>query len=313
MKSIFTVLAVSINIVFTGDILLDRGVRHEIERHGPTLTSHPSPLTSLFTPAIDSVFQQAQVVVGNLECPATKIKAPVYKRFIFRAEPEWLTVLQQHGFTHLNLANNHAIDQGRDGLVDTWQNIRAAGMTPVGAGPTMSEATKPILLATLPQQPSPSETNIPSLPRNIWLITSLRLTLENFPYLPNRPCVSQEPMDSLLARVARLRASEPHSVIIVSLHWGAEHTLTPVPAQRLDAHRLIDAGADALICHHTHTLQTIETYRGHPIYYSLGNFIFDQQQPINTRAAMVQLTVTPDTLTTTTIPITIQRCIPTLE
>jgi poly-gamma-glutamate synthesis protein (capsule biosynthesis protein) len=117
-------------------------------------------------------------------------------------------------------------------------------------------------------------------------------------------------MDSLLARVARLRAADPQSVIIVSLHWGAEHTLTPVPAQRLDAHRLIDAGADALVCHHTHTLQTIETYRGRPIYYSLGNFIFDQQQPINTRAAMVQFTVTPDTLTATTIPLTIRRCAP---
>ena len=354
MKSIFTVLAVSINIVFTGDILLDRGVRHEIERHGPTencelrtencelrtvncelrtVNCELRTVNCLFTPSVDSVFQQAQVVVGNLECPATKIKAPVYKRFIFRAEPEWLTVLKEHGFTHLNLANNHAIDQGRNGLVDTWRNIIEAGMTPVGAGPTMAEAAKPVLLATLPSsrqrfqalqpdnsrqrfqalQPDSSEQRFQALQRNIWLITSLRLTLENFPYLPDRPCVSQEPMDSLLARVARLRATDPHAVIIVSLHWGAEHTLKPVPAQRLDAHRLIDAGADALVCHHTHTLQTIETYRGHPIYYSLGNFIFDQQQPINTRAAMVQLTVTPDTLTATTIPITIQRCTPTIR
>ena len=315
MKSIFTALAVSISIVFTGDILLDRGVRHEIERHGPTLTSHPSPLTPLFSPSVDSVLQQAQVVVGNLECPATKIKAPVFKRFIFRAEPEWLTALRQHGFTHLNLANNHAIDQGRDGLVDTWQNIREAGMTPVGAGPTMAEAAAPVLLATLPSATHqlPPATHHPTpTTRNIWLLPSLRLTLEHFPYLTDRPCVSQEPMDSLLVRVARLRAADPHAVIIVSLHWGAEHTLKPVPAQRMDAHRLIDAGADALVCHHTHTLQTVETYRGRPIYYSIGNFIFDQQRPINTRAAMVQLTVTPDTLIATTIPLTIRRCTPTI-
>ena len=91
----------------TGDILLDRGVRHVIERQG---------VDRLFSTAIDSVLQEADVVVGNLECPATKIKAPVMKQYIFRAEPEWLEALHRHGITHLNLANNHAIDQGREGL-----------------------------------------------------------------------------------------------------------------------------------------------------------------------------------------------------
>ena len=86
----------SLTIVLTGDILLDRGVRQTIERYG---ASH------LFSDGVDSVFQSAQVVVGNLECPATKIKSPAFKRFIFRGEPEWLDSLRQHGITHLNLAN----------------------------------------------------------------------------------------------------------------------------------------------------------------------------------------------------------------
>ena len=104
----------TLDIVLTGDILLDRGVRKVIDQHG---ADH------LFSAGIDSVFHSAQVVVGNLECPATKIKAPVFKRFIFRGEPEWLTTLKAHGITHLNMANNHAIDQGRQGLMDTRQNI----------------------------------------------------------------------------------------------------------------------------------------------------------------------------------------------
>jgi poly-gamma-glutamate synthesis protein (capsule biosynthesis protein) len=83
------------------------------------------------------VFRSAQLVVGNLECPATKIESPVFKRYIFRAEPEWLDTLRQHGITHLNLANNHAIDQGREGLMDTRQNILLAGMIPIGAGANM--------------------------------------------------------------------------------------------------------------------------------------------------------------------------------
>ena len=298
MRSIFIVLAVSLfntlayssdslRIILTGDILLDRGVRRVIEHHG---------VDHLFSDGIDSVFRSAQVVVGNLECPATKIKAPVFKRYIFRGEPEWLTVLQKHGITHLNLANNHSIDQGREGLIDTKKNITTAGMTPIGAGENMEEASEPVLLA--------------SEPRNIWLVPSLRLALENYAYLTDKPCVSQEPMDSLLSRVYHLRQTDSTAVIIVSLHWGGEHTLQPVARQRLDAHQLILAGADAIICHHTHTLQTIETFRGKMIYYSIGNFIFDQQKPLNSKACIVSLNITKDSLETETIPVEIRYCVP---
>ena len=299
MRRYSTVLAVSIllhlsafagdtlSIVFTGDILLDRGVRRVINQHG---------VDHLFSDGIDSVFRSAQLVVGNLECPATKIDAPVFKRFIFRGEPEWLDTLRQHGITHLNLANNHSIDQGREGLLDTRRNIIAAGMVPMGAGENMSEASEPVLLA--------------SEPRNVWFVPSLRLALENYAYLPDKPCVSQEPMDSLIRRVYRLRQADSTAVIIVSLHWGGEHTLKPVPRQRLEAHQLILAGADALICHHTHTLQTIETFIGKPIYYSIGNFIFDPTKPLNAEACIVRLEVTPDSLQTETIPIEIRHCTP---
>ena len=276
-------------IVFTGDILLDRGVRQVIERYG---ADH------LFSEGVDSVFRSASVVVGNLECPATKIHAPAYKRFIFRAEPEWLATLRQHGITHLNLANNHSIDQGREGLMDTKRNIEAAGMTPIGAGRNMDEASQPVLLA--------------DSPRKVWLVPSLRLGLENYAYLPDKPCVSQEPMDSLLQRVFRLRQQDSTAVIIVSLHWGGEHTLQPVPQQRHEAHMLIRAGADVLVCHHTHTLQTIEQFQGHSIYYSIGNFIFDQHKPLNSRACMVRLHVTSDSVAVETIPVHINRCVPEL-
>ena len=301
MKVFSTALAVSLlvslactanqtsttTLVFTGDILLDRGVRQTIERHG---------VDHLFTREVDSVLHRAQVAVGNLECPATKTVAPKQKRFIFRGEPEWLQALRRHGFTHLNLANNHTVDQGREGLIDTRRNVVAAGMVPIGAGRNMAEAAQPVLLT--------------STPRRVWLVASLRLALENYTYLPGRPCVSQEPMDSLLVCVSRLKAADPKCVVIVSLHWGAEHTLQPAPSQRLEARRLIRAGADALVCHHTHTLQTVEHYRGRPIYYSIGNFIFDQQRPLNSKAAMVQIDVTPDSIASKLIPITIRRCAP---
>lgn len=287
LLSVSAFAADSLSIVFTGDILLDRGVRQVINHRG---------VDHLFSDGIDSVFREAQIVVGNLECPATKIEAPVFKRFIFRGEPEWLETLKQHGITHLNLANNHSIDQGREGLLDTKRNIIEAGMIPLGAGETMDEAVQPVLLA--------------DSPRKVWLVASLRLALENYAYLPDKPCVSQEPMDSLLERVNRLRKADSTAVIIVSLHWGGEHTLQPVPRQRLEARHLLLAGADILICHHTHTLQTIEDFHGKKIYYSIGNFIFDQSKPINSKACMVCLRIKEDDLMVETIPVEIRQCVP---
>lgn len=282
MLRFFTALAVS-TIVFTGDILLDRGVRRQIEAHGAE---------SLFTPAKDSVLSAADIVVGNLECPATVVRSPAFKRYVFRAEPEWLDVLRRHGFTHLNLANNHSVDQGRRGLEDTYRQVLAHGMTPVGAGPTLAAACEAVELTSAKGE----------LPRPVFLVPTLRLPLENFTPLANRWSVAQEDEDSLCARVARLRRREPDAVIIVSPHWGWEHRLQPVPEQRLLAHRLIDAGADIIVGHHTHTLQPIETYRGRTIAYSLGNFIFDQRRPVNSRAAMLQIDVLPDTLKVTPHP-----------
>ena len=263
----------TLTIAFTGDILLDRGVRQQIERDG---------IESIFDKKADSVFRCSDIVVGNLECPATKLNTPMMKKFVFRAEPEWLEALRAHGFTHLNLANNHSVDQGRRGLVDTWHNVERYGMTAVGVGNTMAEAAQPVMLA--------------EYPRKVWLIASLQMALEHFPYLPEAPSVNQESIDSMLVRIRALREEDSTAVIIVSLHWGQEHTLEPTPIQRSAARRLIDAGADALICHHTHTLQTIEQYHGKYIYYSLGNFIFDQDRDINRRTCIPQVTITRDSV-----------------
>ena len=280
----------SLTITLTGDVLLDRGVRERIEHLGAD---------ALFSPSIDSLFAASNLVVGNLECPATRILQPNYKLYIFRGEPEWLSVLRRHGFTHFNLANNHSIDQGREGLMDTRRNLLAAQLTPFGADSTMSAAAQPLMLA--------------DTPRPVYILASLRLSLENFHYLPQKPSPSQEPFDTLLHRVGNLRSSHPDAVIIVSLHWGGELMLQPMPQQREEAHHLIDAGADLLVCHHPHTLQSIENYNGHYIYYSIGNFIFDQKRDINRRAAAVKLTVTTDSLHVQTIPISINNCVPSID
>ena len=276
-----------VTITFVGDLLLDRGVRERIDTAGVEL---------LFSPSVDSLFAASDFVIANLECPATHIVAPMQKKYIFRADPEHLPVLRQHGITHLNLANNHSIDQGRRGLISTRDNIREAGMVPVGAGENMREAVQPVLLA--------------ETPRHVWLLPSLRLALENYAYLPEKPCVSQEPMDSLVARVASLRRSSPSDYIIVTLHWGGENTMRPILQQVVDAHRLVDAGANLIVGHHSHTLQPSEQYHGATIFYSIGNFIFDALRPIHKSGCAVTVTLSADSATVSSHKVSINDCTP---
>ena len=277
----------TLTILFTGDILLDRGVRHYLE-HGGMHRVIPDETADFL--------RSADFVVGNLECPATTIHAPAFKRFVFRGEPQWLDSLRAYGFTHLNLANNHSVDQGRQGLRDTRLNILRAGMIPFGADSTMQAASIPL----------------PLVEGRVYLLASNRLPLESFAYLPDRESVSQEPFDSLLNRVKSVKMADSIATVVVCLHWGAEHTLRPLPQQRLEAHALIDAGADVIIGHHTHTFQTSETYHGKPIFYSIGNFIFDQQKPLNTRACIVRLRITQEKTMADTIPVRIDHCAPRL-
>ena len=112
---------------------------------------------------------------------------------------------------------------------------------------------------------------------------------------------------------AWLKAAHPGCCVIVCLHWGKEHTLEPTPTQRHQAHQLVDAGADALVCHHTHTLQSVEHYCGTPIFYSLGNYIFDLPSEINRRGTVVILRITADSLHAEQHPFTIVGCTPCLH
>ena len=292
----------AVTILFTGDILLDRGVRQVIEHQGFRALFADDSLRSLLKGSLPAGEGRgrAYFVVGNLECPATTIQAPAFKRFVFRGEPQWLDSLCAYGFTHLNLANNHSVDQGRQGLRDTRLNILKARLVPIGADSTMQAAAQAHLLC--------------ASPRRVWLLASNRLPLESFSYLPDRESVSQEPFDSLLNRVKTLKMVDSTAIVVVNLHWGEEHTLRPMPQQRIEARALVDAGADMVVGHHTHTLQTTETYNEKTIFYGIGNFIFDQHKPLNTRACVVRLRIQRDgKVSTDAIPIRIDRCAPKLH
>ena len=125
-----------LSIAFTGDVLLDRGVRQQIRRKG---------VEHLFE-SVTPLFRSVDATVINLECPITSVRSPLHKKYIFRAEPIWATALSQAGITHAAMANNHTIDQGRNGLTDTNQYLLSSGITPVGYGDTSSQSCRPVLI-----------------------------------------------------------------------------------------------------------------------------------------------------------------------
>jgi poly-gamma-glutamate synthesis protein (capsule biosynthesis protein) len=279
----------SLTITFVGDLLLDRGVKQHIDHLG---------VDHLFHPGIDSLFHSSDVVIANLECPATNINEPISKKYIFRADPDLLAALKKHGITHLNMANNHSMDQGRNGLVDTYNNIIDQGLIPIGYAANYDKACQPQLIS--------------SYPRKVYILSSLRVPSENWSFLKDKPCVCEASINELLSSIKQLRHSNESAVIIVQLHWGLEHTTEPLISQKQQAYQLIDAGADVIIGHHTHTIQTMEYYRGKPIYYSIGNFIFDQKKRINNKGLAVKMEITLNEIKFISHEFCIKKCSPQL-
>jgi poly-gamma-glutamate synthesis protein (capsule biosynthesis protein) len=250
---------------FTGDVLLDRGVRQQIERKG---------IDYLFED-VSTLFHASDAVIINLECPVTDTVSPVYKKYIFRANPEWMQSLHTNGITHAALANNHSMDQGRRGLESTSRHLLQAGIIPLGQGENQSAACAPTFI-------SKGKTEVA-------LFNSVLLPLENWVYMENRPGVCQATVESLITAIQSLKKRKPDCYVLVILHWGIEYQLQPTLQQRQEARQLIEAGADAIIGHHPHVVQKEEIYKGKPVFYSLGNFIFDQNKPETTHSVVIQI------------------------
>ena len=278
-----------LSIAFTGDVLLDRGVRQQIQRGG---------VKDLFA-SVAPLFHQVDATVINLECPATSVHSPLHKKYIFCAEPGWMEELAKAGISHAALANNHTMDQGRSGLIDTYQHLLSAGITPIGYGNTSSESCQPVVI---------KKGKI-----KVALFNSVTLPLENWVYLENDPGICQQPIEEMEEEIKNFKQENPESYVVVILHWGMEYQSSPTLSQRKGARRLIRTGADAIIGHHPHVIQKEEYFKGKPIFYSLGNFVFDQRKPETSQSLIVQLNFTSIGYSIKLHPATINNCKPELQ
>lgn len=252
-----------------GDILFDRGVRAEIERHGAD---------SIFS-EVAGVLSGADAAVGNLECPLTHRHEPRPMRFVFRCDPVHAATLASAGFDAVTLANNHILDQGRGGVLDTIAHLRAAGVQPVGAGPDAVAARQPVIIERNGVRAA--------------LLAFVDMPIEGAPPLEDRPGPAMAAGADTVRDAVR-GARELADVVVVFFHWGVEFSGRPVRAQRELARAAADAGAALIIGHHPHALQPWERMGGALVAYSLGNFVFDQgARPRASQSAILLATLTP--------------------
>ncbi|MFA5536909.1 MAG: CapA family protein [Bacillota bacterium] len=246
-----------------GDIMLSRYVAHNINQ-----AEDPDQVFA----AVNQFLQKGDLVFGNLENPLTPGRKIEIPEMIFRADPVMASVLKKSGFNILSLANNHIADFGAEGLLDTLGCLDDLSIEYCGVGKTAEEALAPCYMEA----------------------KGVKLAFLAFTDAAIMPDSFNE------GREAKIAFSDPQAVVtavgeaavnadltIVYLHGGEEYVGEADEPQVKLAHLAIDSGADLVLGSHPHMAQKVEQYRGKYIFYSLGNFVFDQLWSQETRESII--------------------------
>ena len=207
------------------------------------------------------ILSEADIFIGNLETPlTTSDELLVEKKYRFKNPPEPVAAaLARAGLDVANLANNHSLDYGYSGLVETRSALQHQGIKPIGAGSTLSQAREAAVI-NIDQTRVGFLAYSNTFPKEFWAEK-------------DRPGTAFGHEHQIRADVAALKNSGV-DIVAVSFHWGQEGATELREYQPLLAHAAIDAGADLIIGHHPHVLQAVEQYKQGIIFYSLGNFTF---------------------------------------
>jgi len=240
-----------------GDVLWDRGIARVVALRG---WDHPLG-------GLRPLLRSAGFSLANLECPLTDRLLPLPKEFTFRSDPTAAQALARGGIRLVTLANNHTMDQGRGGLVDTMAALDAAGVAWCGAAPRADRALLPTVI------------DVGAL--RVAFVGCSVFPPEGYIWSPQAPGPAPAGAASLRAAVRLARIVS--DIVVVTVHWGPEFDTVASEQQRRLARAAVDAGAAVVVGHHPHVIQGVELYRGAVIAYSLGNLVFDQWGSPETR------------------------------
>ena len=235
-------------IYFVGDVMLARHVEHLINTNGTDYI-----FNNLEIPNIKNSY-----LIGNFESSIAPkhVKTPNF-HFQFSTNPKYINTLSEFGFTHLSLANNHSFDYGKEGYSNAFRILKESDINAFGH----------------PTQLSTSSIEFLELKKHKIAIVGIH-------------SLFIEPTIDNLTQTFTL-AGENSDLQIAYIHWGTEYSLKQSNTQREYAKKLIEAGADLIIGHHPHVVQGIEEIDKSLVFYSLGNFVFDQYFSKDVREGLV--------------------------
>ena len=266
-----------VDLAAVGDINLARSIGERVQAEGPQI---------VFA-GVQTSFDAADVLVGNLECAITTVSERQPKSYTFAAPLETAESLALAGFDVIGLANNHAMDYGYAGLEETRATLEGYGIASAGAGANETEAHSPVIvernglrLAFLSFVDVPDESA--GFSTRTWIATD------------TQPGIAWANVTQIAADVAAAKTQA--DVVIVLLHSGYEaNDYLPIVSSNLraEAQTAIDAGASLVIGSHPHALLPIVEYNGGLIAYSLGNFVFDGFTGLTNATIVLHVTLTP--------------------
>lgn len=242
----------SVLLAFAGDVMFSDPFLASYDKSGISAIADSEMLERM---------QNADLFVINEEFPfSLRGEAMEDKQFTFRADPKYVEIFQKMGVDITTVANNHALDFGRDAFLDTLDTLKSAGITCIGGGYHLSEASAPAVQTIKGQ--------------TFAIFGATRVSPSATWYASDSQAGLFQTYDATLLNQKIAEAHAEYDHVIVFVHWGIEKNETPEDYQRSLAKGYIDAGADLVVGCHPHVLQGFEYYNGVPIVYSLGNYLF---------------------------------------
>ena len=245
--------------------------------------------------SVQDLFSKADYRIVNLEAPITDdrsekkiIKTGPHLRM---SEQTAISVLNQLNIDGVTLANNHILDYGTKGLLDTFDTLKSKEIAYVGAGTNLKDAAKYITL-----NKEGMKIAIINFCENEWSIAE-----EDSP--------GANPMDIIDNANQIKEAKATHDKVIVIVHGGHEYYNLPSPRMQKQYRFYAEQGADIVVGHHTHCISGNEVHKGVPIYYSLGNFLFTSQSTIEDwyTGLVLEVNIEKGNLTTQLHPVEQQK------
>lgn len=248
------------SLLFVGDIMIGRNV-----------ANNPFEFVNILINSTDLSFGNLEYSITNRTIPVDKIYKREKKTSSLKVDCGTSQELKNVGFDELSLANNHVMDFGEMGLEDTMRCLDNLGMYYTGAGTNTSNAKRLIIV---------NENGL-----NIGFLSYTSVSPSNAYAKNNRSGVSLIG-DDVYDDIHEARSKV--DFLIIYTHWGNEFELTPDDTQEDKGRRMIDAGADIVIGSHPHVIQPFERYKGKYIFYSLGNFVFDQEHEVTKNSVAIR-------------------------